>query len=480
MKNRLKGLLALTLSLVMVLALATNAWAITVSVNHQSLYDDGYVATDYNGGTATLNIVTVDGVDTYVLTLDNFVSLYGSPLYADDSLTLKLIGTNAIAAASSGGSHAVNVIGDLTIEGDGELSVIGKEDDSHSCGINAKNITINSGKVLATGTDIGIAAQMQDSTVTINGGTVNAAGGRYGIIGYAGVSISDSTVTATGGEDGIRVDAGDVSISDSTVNATGDKFGIIAQGDVSISGNANVTAAADDAGGVGVSANRNINISGSANGDPTVKANCSIGLQADTVNILPNSTVRIEAADSAISCANLNFGGNWYQWSTDNSEHYNSAVSPLDIHTADANGTLYISVNTLPAKYTVKFDANGGSGTMNDATDVSGDYTLPANGFTAPAGKEFIGWSVDPAGAERMRPGEQMQITKDTTLYAIWKSTGGNGGQGPIIPQPYPPYTPTPEPEVTAPKTFDSGVALHIGLTILAASGSAWLAKKKD
>lgn len=433
MKNRLKGLLALTLSLVMVLALATNAWAITVSVNHhQPLHNDGDVANDYNGGTATLNIVTVDGVDTYVLTLDNFVSLYGSPLYADDSLTLKLIGTNAIAAASSGGSHAVNVIGDLTIEGDGELSVIGKENDSHSCGINAKNITINSGKVLATGTDIGIAAQMQDSTVTINGGTVNAAGGRYGIIGYAGVSISDSTVTATGGEDGIRVDAGDVSISDSTVNATGDKFGIIAQGDVSISGNANVTAAADDAGGVGVSANRNINISGSANGDPTVKANCSIGLQADTVNILPNSTVRIEAADSAISCANLNFGGNWYQWSTDNSEHYNSAVSPLDIHTADANGTLYISVNTLPAQYTVTF--MNGDTEWASTTEAPGD-TLAIAGMPvppAPVGYKFAGWYTE----DGIHVAHGMTVNSNLVAYATWSKLGGGG-------------TPTPEPDDT-------------------------------
>lgn len=172
--------------------------------------------------------------------------------------------------------------------------------------------------------------------------------------------------------------------------------------------------------------------------------------------------------------AGWTFGG-WYEDAAcSNAYDFTSAVH--------SSFTLYAkwTENSLPAQYTVKFNANGGSGTMNDATVVSGNYTLPANGFTAPAGNEFIGWSVDPAGAERMRPGEQMQITKDTTLYAIWKSTGGNGGQGPSIPAPYPPYTPTPEPEVTAPKTFDSGVALHIGLTILAASGSAWLAKKKD
>ena len=40
------------------------------------------------------------------------------------------------------------------------------------------------------------------------------------------------------------------------------------------------------------------------------------------------------------------------------------------------------------------FAANGGTGTMADVTGISGKYTLPANGFTAPAGKQFKAWSV--------------------------------------------------------------------------------------
>ena len=45
-----------------------------------------------------------------------------------------------------------------------------------------------------------------------------------------------------------------------------------------------------------------------------------------------------------------------------------------------------------PAKYTVSFNANGGTDTMEDVANVSGEYTLPANGFTAPDGKQFKGW----------------------------------------------------------------------------------------
>ena len=43
---------------------------------------------------------------------------------------------------------------------------------------------------------------------------------------------------------------------------------------------------------------------------------------------------------------------------------------------------------TAAETYTVSFAANGGTGSMADVTGVSGEYTLPANGFTAPAGKQ--------------------------------------------------------------------------------------------
>ena len=49
--------------------------------------------------------------------------------------------------------------------------------------------------------------------------------------------------------------------------------------------------------------------------------------------------------------------------------------------------------------YAVSFNANGGTGTMDEVTDVYPDYTLPACGFTAPEGKVFNGWTVgSPSG----------------------------------------------------------------------------------
>ena len=74
-----------------------------------------------------------------------------------------------------------------------------------------------------------------------------------------------------------------------------------------------------------------------------------------------------------------------------------------------------------PATYTVSFDANGGTGTMAEVTGVSaGAYTLPANGFTAPDGKRFVGWATS-AGGTATAAGGTITVSANVTLYAIWE-----------------------------------------------------------
>ena len=84
--------------------------------------------------------------------------------------------------------------------------------------------------------------------------------------------------------------------------------------------------------------------------------------------------------------------------------------------------------------YTVSFDANGGTGTMADVTGISGEYTLPANGFTAPAGKQFKAWSV---GCVEKAAGDKITVTANTTVTAVWEAieynvtvTGGTASVG--------------------------------------------------
>lgn len=80
-----------------------------------------------------------------------------------------------------------------------------------------------------------------------------------------------------------------------------------------------------------------------------------------------------------------------------------------------------VSVAAPVTTYTVRFHANGGTGTMADSTGVpAGAYTLPANGFTAPAGKQFKGWSTGATG--EVIAGTTYHVTGDVTLYAIWEN----------------------------------------------------------
>ena len=69
--------------------------------------------------------------------------------------------------------------------------------------------------------------------------------------------------------------------------------------------------------------------------------------------------------------------------------------------------------------YDVSFYANGGSGAMETLSVPAGNYTLPTNGFKAPAGKEFGGWKV---GNVIKNPGDQIVISADTTITAVWET----------------------------------------------------------
>lgn len=66
------------------------------------------------------------------------------------------------------------------------------------------------------------------------------------------------------------------------------------------------------------------------------------------------------------------------------------------------------------------FVANGGSGTMKNVLVEKGkNYTLPACGFTAPAGKEFKAWQI---GGQEYAPGSTYTVTANTTVTAVWQT----------------------------------------------------------
>ncbi len=87
--------------------------------------------------------------------------------------------------------------------------------------------------------------------------------------------------------------------------------------------------------------------------------------------------------------------------------------------------TLY--AQWTPNTYTVKFDPNGGEGSVeNLSCTYDQDAVLPSvqGHLTAPEGEEFAGWATEEGGKVRYRDGatvRNLAASGDVTLYAVWR-----------------------------------------------------------
>ena len=100
-------------------------------------------------------------------------------------------------------------------------------------------------------------------------------------------------------------------------------------------------------------------------------------------------------------------------------EQYNG-----DYQTDYASELKEMTIPTKDTVYTVSFDANGGTGTMN-SEEVSDNgkisIPLPANKFTAPAGKQFKAWAEGSVNGDLWAQNVSYTVESDTTFYAIWE-----------------------------------------------------------
>ncbi len=87
----------------------------------------------------------------------------------------------------------------------------------------------------------------------------------------------------------------------------------------------------------------------------------------------------------------------------------------------------YTAVYAPIALYTVSYDPNGGSGTMESDRVPAGDFKLPDCGFTAPENMIFDAWeSSDGTG---YKEGDVYTVTGDTVVKARWKDVGKSSGK---------------------------------------------------
>ena len=117
---------------------------------------------------------------------------------------------------------------------------------------------------------------------------------------------------------------------------------------------------------------------------------------------------------------------------------------PGEAITPEGSMTLYAIWEDVPVTTTtITFNPNGGTGEMPAITDatVGEAYILPSVSFTAPEGKQFKCWALDPEGQTTTYENEGIVTPGEggLTLYAIWEDVpvttvniyfDANGGTG--------------------------------------------------
>ena len=388
----------------------------------------------------------------------------------------------------------IQASGKLDISGDGKLTVSanGKSD---VYGIFAKEgVTISAPldvtvKLTDSSNILMYGIYTNSGAISLSGGakTITVTGGGsavYGVYNNAltpeitdngNIDISGKlTVNLNKGENnvGIRTGSGGtITLNDATVNIPSNfYFGIYNDnGDVVIKNKSNVTLTSDISNGNGVYAKyggdliiENSNVTVSAKGLTASVENGGLTIKDSTVDLtLDDSSYRVvETSNTAMNTIDLSgsgsvtltalgkqtsamIAGNVTATSGTKLEkgtHYPDLKTYDGEYDTVSDKTVlkFVHEDPAPATYTVSFNANGGTGTMADVTGISGEYTLPANGFTAPAGKQFKAWSV---GGVEKAAGDKITVTANTTVTAVWEpipvttydlTTSVNGGHGTI------------------------------------------------
>ena len=87
--------------------------------------------------------------------------------------------------------------------------------------------------------------------------------------------------------------------------------------------------------------------------------------------------------------------------------------------TKNANTTLY-AIYQLKT-YTIKYNANGGSGAPSNQTKTHGVNLTLSSSRPSRSGYTFQGWSESSGGSVQYQPGGTFTKNENKTLYAIWK-----------------------------------------------------------
>lgn len=394
--------LALCLSLFSAMGLTAAAseekefWRVKIGTvelsDGQCIPTNGGAATDGNNGGAYVAYFKDGTLYLNDLRVDGQVSWYAKNGVLAFDLTIHLTGTNTVtngnASAILGETGWVTGRGmSLFIEGDGTLNATGK---TYGMWV-WKDVTIRGkAKVNVTGTnDIGICNNSNIGTISVSDqATVVSTGGKHGI-GH-GTRYTASALKITGGS--LTASGND----GATLQTPQLGEGVSLQ--ASTSANGTSPSAYDSASHTSYKWIKS-----------TYAAARSYTVTFDTAGGSSVSAQTVSEGQKATKPADPTKAGYTFKGWTQNGASY-------DFNTA-VSGDLTLVATWAPVTYAVSFGANGGTGTMAAAT-AAGEYTLPQNGFTAPAGKRFKAWSVN--GTEKAA-GSKITVSGNLTVTAIWE-----------------------------------------------------------
>ena len=376
-------------------------------------------------GNGTVNIILADGKTMNINVVLEYIGItkddgdgvspdlhiYGQTTDTNVAGSMKVNSTNGIIDINSFTQHSGNVKSVATA---GDVSVYA---------FNVSNFTLNGGKLTVSAIWAHANGIYANDNVTINGGVLNATANNsssYGeaiIFGNNGVIINGGqvSVTAVDGCDGIRSSEGDITLGYSS---------------------------ADDfvqASSYVVSSGKKVKIKAGlqmTDGENTYNDQTESATLADLTNVklFPvTHTVNFSITNSDESPAAQTVAHNMkatapvlegYHVNT-----WNLGDVAYDFNTP-VTTDITLTAERTPITYTVQFDNNGGSGTMNPVTATYDQWTsIPACTFTAPTGyalKEY-GWNTEADGSGdgfyaengdfRNLANEQDAVV---TLYAQW------------------------------------------------------------
>ena len=170
-----------------------------------------------------------------------------------------------------------------------------------------------------------------------------------------------------------------------------------------------------------------------ASGSNTITVTNSLGKTIDSITI-SFTTSTYNNVGVSVGGSTVSGSSGTYQINATSFVLTNANTSNVQVRIT----SVVINYTGTTESYTVSFNGNGASGSMADVTDISGSYTLPANGFSAPSGKAFAGWKANNTGSI-LAAGSSYTVTEDVEFYAQWADsysvtyTAGANGSGSYV-----------------------------------------------